>query len=212
MSLRDTLDAARKEAQEGGGIPFGKGKDEKGEAEDASAGFSRRSTAKAKPTRERASSVRVVSADDAKAGRSGKKPSEMTKEERKAERAAQREIDDLRNMAANALLKKDPEYSFTQRVWWIALGLGFAMTLVSFGLNWLMQRNASYATNLYAGIAIVSLVLAYVFIIGAFIFDLVKARPIRKRVDAEVHGMTRKHLEQILREDALERDAKRASK
>lgn len=212
MSLRDTIEAARREAQEAGGLLSGNKNDSAAQSDDEGSGFSRRSAARAKPTRNAAQSVRVVSAEDAKAGRSGKRTSEMTKEERKAERAAQREIDDLRNMAANALLKKDPEYSFTQRVWWIALGLGFAMTLASFGLNWLMQRNASYATNLYAGIAIVSLVLAYVFIIGAFIFDLVKARPIRKRVDAEVHGMTRKHLEQILREDALERDAKRASK
>lgn len=212
MSLRDTLDAARKEAQEGGGIPFGKGKDDKAEDEDSSAGFSRRSTAKAKPTRERASSVRVVSTSDAKAGRSGKKPSEMTKEERKAERERRRDNDDLRNLAANALLKQDPTYKQQQRIWWIALGSGFGFTIVSFIINWMMNNNPAYANGTYAMVALISLVLAYVLIIGAFIYDMIKSRPIRKQYDEKVKGMSKKKLEQIIREDEEAKAAKKAKK
>ena len=213
MSLRDTLEAARKEVEDGGGIPFGKSKDTKEAAEEeTSSGFSRRSTAKAKPTRERASSVRVVSADDAKAGRSGKKPSEMTKEERKAERERQRDIEDLRNMAANALLKQDPVYKQQQRIWWIVLGIGLGFTIVSFGINWLMNNNEAYASGAMAMLALASLVLAYVCIIGAFIYDMVKSRPIRREYDEKVKGMSKKKLEQVLRDDEAAKAAKKAAK
>lgn len=216
MSLRETLEAAKQEAQEGGSLFFGKGKGEE-EGEEASpaattTGFSRRSTAKAKPTRERAASVRVVTVEDAKAGRSGKKPSEMTKEERKAESEARRSADDLRHSAATVLLAHDEEYQLTQRIWWIALGAGFVCTLISFGINYLMNKNEAYATMTYASIAMVTLVLAYVFILGSFVYDFIKGRPIRKRVDEEVKSMSKKKLEQLVTEDAKEKAAKKAGK
>ena len=86
MSLRETLDAAKREAQEGGSLIFGKDAKD-AEAEEATATRSnKRSAANAKPTRERAANVRVVSSEDAKNGATGKKESEMSKEERKAAR------------------------------------------------------------------------------------------------------------------------------
>lgn len=205
MSLRDTIDAARREAQEAGGIFSGKDNKEAEETKQESTGFSKRSAARAKPTTAAASSVRVVSAEDAKEGRSGKKTNEMTKEERKADRAARRESDDRRVTAANILLKRDPEYARTQKMWWILLGLGLALTIFSFAVNAYLNNaegvDPTFAQRLVVG-AIVTLVMAYVCIIGAFIYDLVKARPIRKRVDAEVKGMTRRRIEQLIREDA----------
>lgn len=205
MSLRDTIDAARREAQEAGGIFSGKDNKEAEETKQESTGFSKRSAARAKPTTAAASSVRVVSAEDAKEGRSGKKANEMTKEERKADRAARRESDDRRVTAANILLKRDPEYARTQKMWWILLGLGLALTIFSFAVNAYLNNaegvDPTFAQRLVVG-AIVTLVMAYVCIIGAFIYDLMKARPIRKRVDAEVKGMTRKRIEQLIREDA----------
>ena len=207
MSLRDTIDAAKREAQEAGSIFSGKEKKDadNGAQQEESSGFSKRSTARAKPATAAASSVRVVSAEDAKEGRSGKKTSEMTKEERKADRAARRDADDRRVTAANIILKNDPEYKKTQTVWWILLGSGLALTIFSFGVNAYLNRvegvDTDFASRLVVG-AMVTLVLAYACIIGAFIYDLVKARPIRKRVDAEVKGLTKKKLEQIIREDA----------
>ena len=207
MSLRDTIDAAKREAQEAGSIFGGKEKKDadKGSQQDESTGFSKRSTARAKPATAAASSVRVVSAEDAKEGRSGKKASEMTKEERKADRAARRDADDRRVAAANILLKNDPDYAFTQKVWWVLLGAGLALTIFSFGVNSYLNRaenvDPDFASRLVIA-AMVTLVVAYACIIGAFIFDLIKARPIRKRVDAEVKGLTKKKLEQIIREDA----------
>ena len=215
MSLKDMLDEAKREAQEGGSLFFGKDAEGEAKAEgktEGSTGFSRRSTAKARPVREQASGVRVISAEDAKAGRSGKKTSEMTKEERKADRAARRDEDDLRNSVANILLKQDEAYQHTQRIWWIALGVGFAMTLISFFLTWIVGRDEVVANATYTIISLVSLMLAYVCIIGAFVYDFIKGRPVRRRVDDEVHGMTRKRLETIVREDAEAEAEKRAAK
>lgn len=215
MGLRETIEAAKKEAQEAGGVFSGKkDADAKSEAEEESTGFSRRSAARAKPTTAAASSVRVVSAEDARHGKSGKKSSEMTKEERKAERSSVRDAEDRMNMAANALLKQDKEYARTQRMWWILLGVGLGLTVISFGINYMLNRTGADTSgaNVLVPVALISLVLAYVCIIGAFIYDLMKARPIRKRVDAEVKGMTKRRLEQIIREDAEREAAEKAAK
>ena len=208
MSLRDTIEAAKREAQEAGSVFGGKEKkDDDGAQQEESVGFSKRSTARAKPVTAAASSVRVVSVEDAKEGRSGKKASEMTKEERKADRAARQASDDRRVTVANIILKDDPEYKKTQKVWWVLLGTGLVLTIFSFGVNAYLNRVENVDTALASRLvvaAMVTLVTAYVCIIGAFIYDLVKARPIRKRVDAEVKGMTKKKLEQLIREDAEE--------
>jgi hypothetical protein len=138
----------------------------------------------------------------------------MTKEERKAERNSVRDAEDRMNMAANALLKQDKEYARTQRMWWILLGVGLGLTVVSFGINYMLNRTGADTSgaNVLVPVALISLVLAYVCIIGAFIYDLMKARPIRKRVDAEVKGMTKRRLEQIIREDAEREAAEKAAK
>ena len=209
MGLRETIEAAKKEAQEAGGVFSGKkDADAKSEAEEESTGFSRRSAARAKPT------TAAASSEDARHGKSGKKSSEMTKEERKAERNSVRDAEDRMNMAANALLKQDKEYARTQRMWWILLGVGLGLTVVSFGINYMLNRTGADTSgaNVMVPIALISLVLAYVCIIGAFIYDLMKARPIRKRVDAEVKGMTKRRLEQVIREDAEREAAENAAK
>ncbi|MDO5120205.1 MAG: hypothetical protein Q4D48_08970 [Coriobacteriales bacterium] len=215
MSLRDTIEAARREAEEAGSVFVGKdkSKDEGKDKKEETTTYSRRSSAaSAKPATSAASSVRVISAEDARYGRTGKKSSEMSKEERKAERSRVRDVEDRQNMAANILLKRDRAYNMTQKVWWICLGSGLALTVISFGINWWLNRegtvvNPDLASKLVV-VALVSLVLAYVLIIGAFIYDLMKARPIRKRVDAEVKGMTKRRIDALLREDAEEKAAK----
>ena len=214
MGLRETIEAAKQEAKEAGSVFSKKDEEAKSEAEEESTGFSRRSAARAKPTTAAASSVRVVSAEDARHGKSGKKSSEMTKEERKAERNSVRDAEDRMNMAANVLLKQDPTYQRSQKVWWILLGLGLALTVLSFGINYMLNRSGADTSsdNVLVPVALVSLVLAYVCIIGAFIYDLVKARPVRRRIDAEVKGMTKRRLEQIIREDAEREAAERAAK
>jgi hypothetical protein len=96
----------------------------------------------------------------------------MSKEERKAERSRVRDVEDRQNMAANILLKRDRAYNITQKVWWICLGSGLALTVVSFGINWWLNHDGTVVESNLASVlvtvALVSLVLAYVLIIGAF--------------------------------------------
>ncbi len=207
MTLRETIEAAKLEAQEAGSIFTSKESKEEEPEKRESTGFSKRSTARAKPVSSAASSVRVVSAEDAKMGRSGKKTSEMTKEERKAERAAVRDREDLMTSAASILLKRDEEYKRNQRIWWILLGIGLALSLIALGINYLLSHGQQ--SEQLVVVAMVTIVMAYVSIIAAFIFDLTKSRPIRRRVDGEVKSMSRKKLEQIVREDAEEKAAKK---
>lgn len=207
MTLRETIEAAKLEAQEAGSIFTSKESKEEEPEKRESTGFSKRSTARAKPVSSAASSVRVVSAEDAKMGRSGKKTSEMTKEERKAERAAVRDREDLMTSAASILLKRDEEYKRNQRIWWILLGIGLTLSLIALGINYLLSHGQQ--SEQLVVVAMVTIVMAYVSIIAAFIFDLTKSRPIRRRVDGEVKSMSRKKLEQIVREDAEEKAAKK---
>ncbi|MBR2682228.1 MAG: hypothetical protein IKE22_03070 [Atopobiaceae bacterium] len=207
MTLRETIEAAKLEAQEAGSIFTSKESKEEEPEKRESTGFSKRSTARAKPVSSAASSVRVVSAEDAKMGRSGKKTSEMTKEERKAERAAVRDREDLMTSAASILLKRDEEYKRNQRIWWILLGIGLALSLIALGINYLLSHGQQ--SEQLVVVAMVTIMMAYVSIIAAFIFDLTKSRPIRRRVDGEVKSMSRKKLEQIVREDAEEKAAKK---
>ena len=213
MSLRETLDAAKREAQEGGSLIFGKDAKD-AEAEEATATRSnKRSAANAKPTRERAANVRVVSSEDAKNGATGKKESEMSKEERKAARQKQRAKEDLAASVRNILLDADPAYKRTQHVWWVMLGVGFAMTLATFGINYALNNMESPdPSSPLVSIAMIAIVVAYVCVFGAFIYDWRKGRPIRKEVDARVDGMTRKKMEQIVREDAERKAAEREAK
>ena len=213
MSLRETLDAAKREAQEGGSLIFGKDAKD-AEAEEATATRSnKRSAANAKPTRERAANVRVVSSEDAKNGATGKKESEMSKEERKAARQKQRAKEDLAASVRNILLDADPAYKRTQHVWWVMLGVGFAMTLATFGINYALNNMESPdPSSPLVSIAMIAIVVAYVCVFGAFSYDWRKGRPIRKEVDARVDGMTRKKMEQIVREDAARKAAEREAK
>ena len=55
---------------------------------------------------------------------------------------------------------------------------------------------------------IVGIVLSYAAIIGAFIFDLVKIRPIRNYYRSVVEGMSERKLVEVLEAAATKKDAK----
>ena len=190
MSLLDTIKGAREEAQEAGTLLSSK-KDEgttaaaEGDAPSTSAGFSRRSTARAKPTREAAGSVRT----------SAKSQAEMSKEEKKAAREAKRTEEDLLYEAKKAYLNKSDAYRFTQRVWF------------SFLIMRNMQSNGG--TESMATASVVLMVLAYVLIIGAFIYDLIKVRPLRNEANEKLAGMSKKRLNQLIAEEEERKAAKK---
>ena len=126
MSLRDTIEGARSEVS----MPAAA----KTEAEAAPAkksGGARKSSANAKPAREKAASVRTISKDSKKAAalRSQLPGAKKTKEQKEAERAERRkrrEEEDYRNQAFTLLLNQNPDYKKSDRLWWILLGIGFA--------------------------------------------------------------------------------------
>ena len=219
MSLRETIEGARREATEAGGLGRSKKdapKDKPGtdEAEE-SHGFARRSVARAKPAREAARGVRVVSASSVRSGKqapSGKSSSEMSKDERKRERRARRAREDLAAQAAQVLLQRNPEYRKGQRVWRITMGAGMILILISTGISAFPGgRNLDYGT--VAGFfAIVCLVLSYGAIIGGFIYEWRKMKPIRTAAGNLAASMTPKKVRQVIESGDRERAAKVAAK
>ncbi len=176
------------------------------------AGASRKSAASAKPARAAASSVRVVPAS-AKARRreaeQGESLEGLSKEEKKARKQELRIKEDRMYSAANILMKNDAEYRSKRRIFWVLMAIG----VVAIFLVWflLMGVLSSFPENVTGVLQIVGLVLAYGFVIGAFIFDMVKIRPIRNFYKAQVAGMTDRRVLEIL-EDADTKDKKDSKK
>ena len=55
-------------------------------------------------------------------------------------------------------------------------------------------------------------VVAYALVIGAFVYDFVKIRPLRNYYRAQAEGMTDRKLVEIIERDAAKRDKKDAKK
>ena len=220
MSLRDTINAATKEAQDGG-LTFGK-KANEAEAETekpASTGFTKKSTAKAKPAREAGSSVRTASEPSRKSADTGglfRKKTEKEKETEKADRRKRREEEDFRRQANQILLNRNEEYRKSERMWWVVIGIGFAFTIISLIMTYVIPDAAHDLTQPAGKISIGLLFAAYACIIGGFVYDWRKRRPVRKEIERKVDGMTQKKLAQLFEEErklrAEEEAAKKASK
>lgn len=215
MSLRDTIEGARDEAKVTVDTMTKKSKDaaEKPTASDedrAPAAYDpfksgKASAACARPAREAASSVRV------EGERSKKSPALMTKEEKKAAKAEERRLEDARNQAYDYILKSDDAYKKTDKTWWILLGVGFGMTMISLLLAYVFPTESKEYTTAQGIAAIVTLVLAYGFIIAAFIYDFRKRRPFRKAAERRLQGMNDKRVaDYIASED--EKAARAAAK
>lgn len=206
MSLRDTINGAREEAAKAN-APLAKDAS-KDEADDSErTGFSKRSVSRAKPAREAAAGVRVVSAGSS-AGKSsastaGKAPVEMTKDEKKRARQERRTEQDRRTSASQIILHDTPGYKKSQKVWWGLLGSGFVCTIVS----WLIPNVYPKAVESSAALNVVLLILlilAYGLIIAAFVYDWRVVRPMRKKAEATTSRMTNKKVTQVLRGEANE--------
>ena len=214
MSLRDTITAATKEAQEGG-LSFGKKEPEAEAEKPASSGFVKKSTASAKPAREAASSVRVSSSPARKQETSGalfRKKTDAEKETEKADRRKRREEEDFRRQGYQILLDRDEEYRKSEHVWWIVIGIGFAFTVISLIMTYVLPDAARDLTQPAGKISIALLFAAYACIIGGFVYDWRKRRPKRKEVERKVDGMTQKKLAQLFEEERKLRAEKEAAK
>ena len=204
MSLRDTIEGALKEAE---GNAAGRPKKEAAavSGEDERKGFARSSAAKARPAREAAASVRSAGSSSL----STEAPE--TKEEKRARRERERSEGDLRNRAYDLVLRDMPEYRACEKTFWIVVGAGTVFAVASLVETYVFGQDVDL--NTWQGIlCVVTLVLAYVFIIGALVYDFAKRRPYRKQARARVNSLSEKHLLELFERDRAERESRRAGK
>ena len=204
MSLRDTIEGARDEAKSTVDAMTKKtadaGEKDKAKEGDAPAAYDpfksgKASAAGAKPSREAAASVRL------EGERPKKNVALMTKEEKKAARAEERSIEDARNQAYDYLLRLDDAYTKTDKTWWILLGTGFVMTIISLFLTFVFPAEVKEINTVQGVLSIITLVLAYGFIISAFIYDWRKRRPFRKAAEKRMQKMSDKRVYEFLAEE-----------
>ena len=162
-------------------------------------GMTRKGASRAKPARQSAASVHVVEV-------SGHKDySKMTKEERKEQKRKDRAERDSIAAASNIVMASDPTYRHRRTIWWTLLGIGIGCTV----LAWIFFATLQGVSGLPGLIALIG---AYAFIIGGFVWDWFKIRPIRRDTDEMVAHFAPKRIQQIIDDDYEERQAKKAAK
>lgn len=198
--------------------PFNKRNQPQAEDEKkSSSGITRKSPTKAKPVREAASSVRVVAKKKNPDGSTSTVG--MTKEEKKEVRRAEREEEDIFNSLTNAMLKADELYTSRRRMWWVFLGLGLVFVVAAFVSGYIGAPDGSnmYDLSTTGGVlSVVSLVLAYVFIITSLVYEWMKIRPIRNEKQDKVTSLSPKKRRAMLADlyeaDERERAEKKSAK
>ena len=175
-------------------------------------GFTRKSAGSAKPARAAASSVRVVPAS-AKEKRTqaerGESLAGLSREEKRARRREQRLQEDRIYAVSNELLKGEPDYKSRRRVFWVLLAVGLVATLAV----WLVLLGIDTgAADIAQPVQIVGLVIAYVCIIAAFIYDIVRIRPLRNDARRRAEGMSEAKQIALIEEATAADRAKREAK
>lgn len=212
MSLLDTINGAREEVAKSRSDE-GKKVTNANSDDDASAGMVKRSVARAKPARSAAAGVRVAAASGTKAdsARAARANTSMTSEQRKVAREEEERNRDRAATASNIMLGKDPVYRKRRTIWWVLVIVGLAMTAISFVMMYVTPPNMTNDfSTVYGAISIVVLVLAYGGIIGAIVYDFVRIRPIRRAIEDRAHALSYKRQEAIIKEDIVERRAKKS--
>lgn len=179
----------------------------------SSSGITRKSPTKAKPVREAASSVRVVAKKKNPDGSTSTVG--MTKDEKKEVRRAEREEEDIFNSLTNAMLKADELYTSRRRMWWVFLGLGLVFVVAAFVSGYIGAPDGSnmYDLSTTGGVlSVVSLVLAYVFIITSLVYEWMKIRPIRNEKQDKVRSLSPKKRRAMLADLYEADERKRAEK
>lgn len=174
--------------------------------------MARKSAASAKPARAAAGSVRVVPSS-AKARRKeaerGESLAGLSREEKRARKQEERRRDDRIYTASNIMLKKDPEYKHLRTIFWVLLAIGMVIIIAVWAMMFGLDEQAVQDT--YA-IQLGGVIVAYVFIIGTFIFDFVKIRPLRNFYRSQAEGMPEKKVIALIEQDAAEPKGKKGDK
>ena len=175
-------------------------------------GFTRKSAGSAKPARAAAASVRVVPAsskEKRKQAERGESLAGLSREEKRERRRQERMRDDRIYAVSNELLKEEPDYKSRRKVFWVLLALGMVATLAV----WVMMVAAGAdGTGVSQPVQIVGLVVAYVCIIAAFVYDLARIRPLRNDARRRAQGMSEAKQLDVLEKSAAEQRAKREAK
>ena len=133
--------------------------------DEARAGVSRKSAASAKPKAKAANTVTVVGA-----AKTDKEKKALAKQKQREER------DKARREEAKFYNPNTERYKLLRRAWWVCLIAAIVCTI----LSWVFQSRG------LATVTVVTMVLAYVFIIAALVIDLGPTRKERKRYAAAV--------------------------
>ncbi len=151
----------------------------------ARTGTSKKSAASAKPKTPAASTVTIVS--------NKKSPKELKAEKKAREK---KERDKMREEESKYYAPPTKRYKLLRRWWWIDLVAAIACT----ALSWIFQTNEDGS---YTAFSVVTMVLAYVFIISALVIDLGPTRKERRRYQELVEDTsTEEHREFVEREQA----------
>lgn len=172
-------------------------------------GMARKSAASAKPARAAAASVRVVPASSkakrAQAAR-GESLAGLSREEKRARKAEARRQEDRVYTATNLLLKQDYDYARNRKVWYAIMVAAVVLIVAAFVLISIVGENATGPLRVAQYVVIG---VAYAVMIGAFIWDFIKLRPIRNEVRAKAEGMTEGRINALLERGAADEDHKR---
>lgn len=189
MSLRDILEGARQEMQDN--LSVLSEKRETSSESESKSGFSRKSSAKARPSRQAGASVRTAPTRTARATE--------TKEQRAERRRQERELDDARLKVRELLLKANPRFKKIDRIYWICLGVGVFWALLSLLFAFIFKGNNDI--NTWQGlVSVVTLVIAYICIVVSFLYDIIKRRPMRMELDSRVRSLSEKKLRDMISE------------
>ena len=154
------------------------------EREGRSQGSVKPRTASAKPASKAGASVRTTSKPKPKnAKQRAMAEMNMSKEEKKAARAKEREAENVAYTAIDILTRKDARYKKLRRIWWVLLVVAVIFTV----LSW-----ATVSIEMPLAVNIVSLILAYAAIISALVMDFTVVRKCRNKHRDKVASMTRK--------------------
>ncbi len=176
-------------------------------------GATRKSASSAKPARQAASSVRVEPASS-KSRRAkleaGESLAGLSRAEKRVRKQQRRMMQDRIMAATNYLLKGVPEYPGRRHVWWAFLAVGIVAIIVAWVT--LYAKGNGGATSGFSTVSVVSLVIAYAAIIGGFIYDYVRIRPLRNEARIRAEGMSESKLIALLEQADNEKEARRKKK
>ena len=131
----------------------------------------------------------------------------LSKEEKRARKAKQRAKEDRIYTVSNILLKQDEDYTKRRRIWWAVLAIGMVL-VVAIGASLYFAPGGTVSSP----VQMVGIVLSYVIILGDFIYDFVRIRPLRNMYRAQAEGMSENKLNALIERAAAEEDKKDSKK